>query len=789
MIRSWVMRMQRGRKLGVFVVYSLVACARAPVVQPAPASSAEPTPAPDLWEWRWLPPGDVGAAVTGSSEKFTWINGGQRVSGDGGALSVADHFPISSIVDAADMGAGWLFLTATGALYRSDSFTGPLTAIDTPTAPCRSIAGGPGVAYCVDGKFDLWQARAAVVLEFKKIGADARMVRQHRDELLVVDQRGFVRRLGPGGEPRGAFDTRGRCISWISSQGDDVWMRIDEGTLISANGRDLSAEDSPAAIDRMLRVHTELNDRARGAAAARFSDLPIARPTQQWDRSGRCLTAMAGTPLRLCVGGPSAGPKRIDDDDDDDREEEEAPGPPVLRVELREGDVWRGLGEMVALGYTPEAAIDVRGGLAAAGRCGVAPPARPDRSVCWWVDGAWTSVTLAGLVEDEPADAPPSRLRIYALQGHLLHGRLDGTQTVWDLRRGGERLPLPEADFIAGPWLRDGTILTVVRARDRLLLATTTRAGTTQQALPAAATTAAFATAERGLAVGATVADLWITRDGGRKWTRPQGLPSGDLSQWKIRRPVCSPQVCTAWPFTWFAPELRPAGGAATYVAERRNLSPLPKAADVACKDLGPTSVPRVSKIPRDPEVTIDLAAAPALGPVDAKAVLVVFGISDEEWRTLTLLRKRFGRNLRVVYQPRLGLDGTDITEYDRILAAAGRQGKFWPLFERLRSKVEETPEAAARALGLDPVRLAQDLRDPGLEQELRRQGATLPTLNVMAFDEPIYFVNGEWVEPEGLSLEIADAIEAAEVRLADGASRAPFGGLLRGRWRPSIRP
>lgn len=117
-------------------------------------------------------------------------------------------------------------------------------------------------------------------------------------------------------------------------------------------------------------------------------------------------------------------------------------------------------------------------------------------------------------------------------------------------------------------------------------------------------------------------------------------------------------------------------------------------------------------------------------GELSAPVVLVHYGdfqcpFSGAAHPVIERLRERMGGNLCVVFrQFPLGDIHPDAVPAALAAEAAGRQGKFWDMHDRLFASQdfldEDDLREHARAVGLDTEQFARDLSDPALEQAVR---------------------------------------------------------------------
>ena len=109
---------------------------------------------------------------------------------------------------------------------------------------------------------------------------------------------------------------------------------------------------------------------------------------------------------------------------------------------------------------------------------------------------------------------------------------------------------------------------------------------------------------------------------------------------------------------------------------------------------------------------------------------------------------------------------------------AAGKQGKFWEmhdkLFENQKALSAESYIAYAGELGLDVEQFKKDLADPALDKKVMAQQAQGATLG--ARGTPAFFVNGRFLsgaQPvESFKALIDEEMKKADALLAKGISK-----------------
>ena len=164
----------------------------------------------------------------------------------------------------------------------------------------------------------------------------------------------------------------------------------------------------------------------------------------------------------------------------------------------------------------------------------------------------------------------------------------------------------------------------------------------------------------------------------------------------------------------------------------------------------------------------VDAARDHIRGPADAPLTLVGFGDFDapfQGWGMLADLRERFGDRLRYVYRhvPRLDREHSFLAA--EAAEAAGAQGRFWEMHDRLcqhgRLSAPELVDHAA-ALGLDVTRFAKELGSGRYRQRVEEDLASAEASGVD--DSHTFFVNGR----RHSGVHDADSIAAALLATAD---------------------
>ncbi|MBJ6764903.1 thioredoxin domain-containing protein [Myxococcaceae bacterium JPH2] len=193
---------------------------------------------------------------------------------------------------------------------------------------------------------------------------------------------------------------------------------------------------------------------------------------------------------------------------------------------------------------------------------------------------------------------------------------------------------------------------------------------------------------------------------------------------------------------------------------------------------------PKPSAAPRGAPVNPTVFRVPVEGSFvkgDEDALVTLVEFSDYQCpycsranATVRQLQARFGRDLRVVMKHHpLELHARALPAALAALAA-GEQGKFWEMHERLFDAPKQLEDADlerhARELGLDVARWKQDLSSPKLAERIRQDSAL--ALRLGAPGTPGFFINGRFLSG-ALPLEQFSALVEEELGKARAQVKA----------------
>lgn len=146
----------------------------------------------------------------------------------------------------------------------------------------------------------------------------------------------------------------------------------------------------------------------------------------------------------------------------------------------------------------------------------------------------------------------------------------------------------------------------------------------------------------------------------------------------------------------------------------------------------------------------VELGDAPVRGEKDAKVTIVEWSdfqcpFCNRVGPTLAQIEKEYGDSVRIVFK-HLPLDiHPDARAAHAAAEAAHRQGKFWPMHDRIfqnqRDMRAETLERYAQEIGLDMDRYRKDVISDDVKQRIEEDLAQAQKLGVSG--TPAFFING----------------------------------------------
>ena len=150
---------------------------------------------------------------------------------------------------------------------------------------------------------------------------------------------------------------------------------------------------------------------------------------------------------------------------------------------------------------------------------------------------------------------------------------------------------------------------------------------------------------------------------------------------------------------------------------------------------------------------TVNTQGAPVRGDPDAKIAVIEFSdfqcpFCGRALPTLEQIEKAYGDKVRIVFKHLpLGMHAKAPAAH-AAAEAAHRQGKFWPMHDRIfANQAEMSPEKYreyAKELGLDVARFDRDVADAATKQRIDADAAEAARLGVTG--TPAFFVNGRYL-------------------------------------------
>lgn len=188
-----------------------------------------------------------------------------------------------------------------------------------------------------------------------------------------------------------------------------------------------------------------------------------------------------------------------------------------------------------------------------------------------------------------------------------------------------------------------------------------------------------------------------------------------------------------------------------------------------AAKGLKPMGRDRGEEPDPNKIYTINYGDAPVKGNKNAPVTIIAFSeyqcpYCGKAEKTMKEIEEKYGDKVKFVFMSRL-LPRHDKAPLAHAAAyAAGYQGKFWEMSERIFAKqgpglTEENYLLYAKELGLNMSKFTNDLKDPNISKEWADDMAEGNKLGIRS--TPTFFVNGKMVrgaKPLAAFVEVIDA-------------------------------
>ena len=180
----------------------------------------------------------------------------------------------------------------------------------------------------------------------------------------------------------------------------------------------------------------------------------------------------------------------------------------------------------------------------------------------------------------------------------------------------------------------------------------------------------------------------------------------------------------------------------------------------------------------------VPVGDSPAKGPADALVTIVEFSefqcpFCSRVNPTMAKIRETYGDKVRVVFKHNPLPFHKDAFPAAIASEAAGKQGKFWEMHDKLfanqRALKTENLEAYAQEIGLDMAKFKADMQDKGLEAKVKADMALAAKIG--ARGTPNMFINGRKLvgaKPfDAFKTVIDEEVGKAEKLIAAGTPKA----------------
>ncbi len=553
-------------------------CANSTGPASRPSVSTKPTPpqlpAADPWDLTYV---DFGKASSLWENGEIITMGRWRVRATKDSVTISEQGTESAIAYARLAGEGEVVVTRNGVAYRAAKRLGPLTyAGDTRGAkPSTIFTLAAGVEVLHDERGALWRLAPSSPALARTLGegqvADLAVV---GTTLFVIRGAGSLARSSDGAQTFVDVELRGACARRFHEQaGGGVIFESTRGMkLVTAAGKVTEVAEGEAAAGGSawpfsLTALNEVGGRVQQRLEALYA--PATLPAGALPEGGRSLflhpleEVKNGVRKRIelpavtgsCSARLGARHAFLTCTLEPANDGGEDAGEGLDALYRLDAAGWTHLGSVATLDpeARPSAAVSAAGGIVVRSACrsedaeSVLDPSVRAHELCWY-DG--TRFRNRRLVTGNDEDD----LELVDLNRTTLLYRTPTKPTgfeyaVVDLARDskGRRLETSLGEgAVADAHLVDGTVFAeVVRGRARYLASGILGRKLEVKPLPAGALHVAMANAQRGVATGRNLAQLWGTVDGGASWRPLLFNVRGDARSIELEgRPRCAAHSC-----------------------------------------------------------------------------------------------------------------------------------------------------------------------------------------------------------------------------------------------------
>ena len=534
-----------------------------------------------------ITPGDW-SAYWGSLEPdhFYQMGGRMRYAWMNGERALADDLPAMPFRGfGGSSAAGFMFLTEDGALYRSETFVGALRYVPGSVGGYSRVAvlGDTAFACTVDAKLAMGPVAGDGVLKRREEGchslrtAEKRVILRSRSQLLQWTEEDRAFTPYQPGKPRPPRDDGNAELKSVSRRG--AWQEIwnERYAPIAAAARAYRTPDGHFYSRRGGLSHLDGRKipMVRGAECRLFT--PDGHVTALCQAEHRLMRE--GYSVYRWVQGRWKQQLRLPDAEEDHRYgsggdlvigsdgsmvEARACSAKAEEEEEEEYERYRerayGKGDRYERYERDET---------------------PRVHLCWY-DGSdfrtvvYESPRIPDAMEAEEEEQEEEYGRYYGgydgddegpsidardvhRQWLLLWDEDEGEHRLLNMRGGGAGRRLDYSMFgrLRGEPAFIGNALRAVVDTGQGLLVVDLRDGQTVLVpVPEEADSVAFASRDRGMAVGARLDEVWTTLDGGETWTQREIAVDGDPAAVRVDSVRCTNSACVAAPLVWITPEV-----------------------------------------------------------------------------------------------------------------------------------------------------------------------------------------------------------------------------------------
>ncbi len=496
------------------------------------------------------------------SKADAFVQGGSRftLSPDGRTVKWGADRLLSEIVLAREVSGGWVFVGADGSVLRSGEFLGPLSRLGSLPSRVATTFAGRGRVAVISQQGEVFATNGTEPIARMMLPGGAKAltgafatplrgaaITEGGGLLATADGGASWQAVPLGRDAAWRFDLAGETLVVTSTRGLDV-LQADAtlGAVPAGLSADTGANWLPGATLHRESYSRGLSDAEEQTIAlsrwARFPDSARFESNVIIDRNGEGLFADLGelVAFNLATGQKQPAPRAMLPEDRgcalmrwgerraldcSDGSPSSSSSAPRLQVSSAGAD-FSPLPDFPARGYLPTAFSSDGERAAWVGRCGADEVTSSDR-LCAYRRGTPARDIELDFETDEVQEVRgPNALVLGEAADESSVFALVNLDTGRTTRLAAEGATIETLGF-AGPLALAGAATVDGGAEQTVLIKGGLDGTFARHPLPERASRVGFLDAQRGIAVGDLLSDLWFTEDGGERWTLAPAAVAG----------------------------------------------------------------------------------------------------------------------------------------------------------------------------------------------------------------------------------------------------------------------